>query len=65
MAKKRKVALSDYQKAYLKMCEEDYFFFFDFCFFSISLNFSFNNCILRFRFWFLLDWTGVDGTGLD
>ena len=27
MAKKRKVALSDYQKAYLKLCEEDFFFF--------------------------------------
>ena len=27
MAKKRKVAISDYQKAYLKLCEEDFFFF--------------------------------------
>ena len=27
MARKRKIALSDYQKAYLKLCEEDFFFF--------------------------------------
>ena len=27
MPRKRKVALSDYQKAYLKLCEEDFFFF--------------------------------------